>query len=221
MKWKMCLFRSDLEALANDFDDWLVAAETDGRLTELRHAHGLPERPTATPSSALLASLDERLSLMPAVGRAKRALGRPIEDREREERVVAAALRGVERAAAELGRSSPPEEAIERLFHAQIETAKWIQEQIPVDASPTPDPDIARQQLEQALRPSLIRLGDRIARLVVRLPDQAGEPIGLAETTDALSRHGLPEERLRALAEALHAVSSSQEEAGERTGTDG
>ena len=58
------------------------------------------------------------------------------------------------------------------------------------------------------LRPALIRIGDRIARLLVRAADRGSageEPLDEAVSA-ALARHRLPLQRLRAIADALVAI---------------
>ncbi|MEM9177396.1 MAG: transporter substrate-binding domain-containing protein, partial [Myxococcota bacterium] len=57
------------------FDAWLLEAEEAGLLSMLRDRHGLPPDRTADVVPALLARLDERLSLMQEVARVKRVMG--------------------------------------------------------------------------------------------------------------------------------------------------
>jgi len=173
---KAALWRPDRPDLARRFDAWLLAAEATGRLDELRRRHGLPSERTAEPGAALLVRLDERLSLMPAVARTKASLARPIEDPAREARVLAAARRGVVGAARRAGRPAPAEPVIDELFQAQMEAARWIQIReltVPSNAALAPrsaspvSADAARTELEHVLRPALIRIGDRLAELLV------------------------------------------------------
>ena len=109
------------------FDRWLLAAESSGQLARLRNAHGLAQERTARPLPALLSSLNERLSLMKSVAEAKRILGLPIENLQREEVVLDAAGRAIREAAEETHSEAPDPRVIRRLFRAQIEAAKWIQ----------------------------------------------------------------------------------------------
>jgi cyclohexadienyl dehydratase len=204
--------RQEAEALA--FDRWLMKAERTGQLGRLRRRYGLPADPTARALPALLASLNERLSLMPSVAEAKRILDKPIEDTPREERVLRAATRDVEVAAATAGLASPDPSAVQKLFRAQIEAAKWIQAQA-IRQAPSPGSDIdaaareqARSELEDEIRPALLYLGHRIAMLVVTSASEASPPLSYEQVTLALEDQGLPEAHLRALYEALLEVTT-------------
>ena len=65
---KAFLVRADADELAADLDGWILERERDGTLARLRREHlGASGQPLATPLSALLAAVDERLSLMPSV----------------------------------------------------------------------------------------------------------------------------------------------------------
>ncbi len=209
---KAALFPSDASEFARQFDDWLLDAEADGELGRLRELHGLSPTRTAEPTTALLASLDERLALMTSVARAKATLEIQIEDLEVEARVLAAAWTSVDEAARARGVSSPSREAVKRLFRAQIEAAKWIQRNALRDAQLMKDSTqthgfshsaaarkAARANLEDALRPALIRIGGRIATLVARLTHSPRSSLDLRETQDALSSHGLPAAELQAV----------------------
>jgi hypothetical protein len=55
---------------------------------------------------------------------------------------------------------------VRAIFRSQIEAAKLIQQR--VLASP-PAPDAPRADLQREIRPALIRIGDRIARLLVAI----------------------------------------------------
>ncbi len=211
------------EALIRDFDRWLIEAEASDLLDRLRLRAGLARVATARPGASLLSSLDERLSLMPAVARAKRVLAIPIEDRAREERVLRSAAAAVVRAAAEADRKPPDPASIEALFRAQIEAAKWIQRQTLADApeSTASTPDAldamrreARQRLDRAIRPALIHLGDRIAMLIVASLDDRSPTPTLDDVARALARHGLPEPRLRILHCALTEILTNGTEHG-------
>lgn len=178
---KAALFGAEQSQLVQDFDRWIIEFERSGSLARLRARHGLPATRTADPVAALLAALDERLALMPAIARVKQVLGTAIEDRGREAKVIASAWESVERAAQENGYPLPDRAVVESLFRAQIEVAKAIQRRPLPRAEPTVNgtdsiQDIreparaqelaredARNELDQALRPALIRIGDRIA----------------------------------------------------------
>ena len=121
---------------------------------------------TAEPVGALLASVSERLALMPLVAEAKRGSGRALSDPAREQRVIEAALASVDAAAREAAVRAPHSGAVRAIFRSQIEAAKLIQQR--VLASP-PAPDAPRADLQREIRPALIRIGDRIARLLVAI----------------------------------------------------
>ncbi|HKK51619.1 MAG TPA: transporter substrate-binding domain-containing protein, partial [Myxococcota bacterium] len=207
---KIGLWRPDRQELGRRFDAWLMAAEATGRLDRLRRLHGLPTKRTASVGPALHARLDERLSLMPAVARVKRELDQPVEDRERERRVLEAARRSVAGAAARAGQPPPSDRALDRLFRVQIEAAKWIQQRAGGEPSSpersTRSREAARRELDTLLRPALIRLGDQQAELLVAWlarPDPGPERDAIER---ALVRHALPERLLDELASALSAL---------------
>jgi cyclohexadienyl dehydratase len=209
---KAAWFSIEGEAEARRFDDWLLHAEATGTLAELRRAHGLPDSQTARPTRALLASLDERLSLMVLVARAKRTLGIEIEDVMREKRVLEAALAGVKRSAARSGVRMPAKDAVRRLYQAQIEAAKWIQRDWIHAQATQPEVPAAAQRsrarfdLDERIRPALLFLGNRIARLVVLAPSANLTDLRYSEVARALARHGLPDAQLHAIHGALVGV---------------
>ena len=201
------------DLLAADLDVWLLARERDGTLTRLRRRHlGEATGPvTATPVAALLAAIDERLSLMPVIGMAKRQQAYPIEDLAREEYVIDAALASVRRAAQRQGRREPPEEPVRELFEALIHASKQIQLRAVHEEKSDfagPIPDFASQ-----LRPALVRIGDRIARLLVALPEGLGEAGLLAEAREALRSVWLDADSQRRIAEAIARTTVANDEA--------
>ncbi len=206
---KAALFDPAQVELASRFDAWLLEAEARGELARLRARHGLPADRTASPVSALLAGIDERLSLMTWVARIKSLLDLAVEDPERELRVLEAAWRSVEEAARAAHRKAPPQQAVRRLFRAQIEAAKWIQTHALLEpdgsglAAPPGRRAEARSQLDHALRPALLRIGARLSALVVRAEASAQDSLDFPRTRRALARHGLPDAQLRELHEAL------------------
>jgi chorismate mutase len=155
-------------------------------------------------------SLDERLSLMTEVADTKIVLGRPIEDRGREARVLAAAAGAARREAKRRGVEPTEPNRVEAFYRAQIEAAKSIQRARRESLARAPAPSdesarvAARRTLEERIRPALIALGDRIALLVVACADAAPPPDGLLRGT--LARHALPEDDLRALETAFRAL---------------
>jgi len=191
--------------LAADIDRWLLEAESSGRLAALRRRHlgaNLPR--TAEPVVALVAAIERRLSLMPYVADAKRRRGLPIEVPEREARVIEAAQQAVLRIARARGFLAPQPEVVRSFFEAQIAAAKEIQRDALAEiASPT-----LREpaDLEQELRPALIRIGDQIARLIVELPkglNDRSRARALEQTTQSLERLGLSTASTRRITHAL------------------
>ena len=181
---KAALIRADRPTLAHEFDDWLLARERDGTLARLRSRHFDPgsQAPTATPDAALAAASDERLALMPLVAEAKRRSGAPVEDRAREARVLSSARAGVARAAKERGVPPPDPAEVTVFFESQIEEAKRVQREV---LSQPADPNRPNADLGETIRPALIRIGDRIAMLLV-----AREVERRAGTADRTQRGG-------------------------------
>jgi cyclohexadienyl dehydratase len=112
-------------ALAGELDAWLRAREADGTLAALRARwlgaeRAAPRTASASDLDALLALVDLRLALMPAVAAAKEAARRPILDAAQEARVLAA----IETGARE--RASAPAAAA-ALFRAQLMAAREVQ----------------------------------------------------------------------------------------------
>jgi len=207
---KALLVAADRPDLARDLDAWLLAAERDGRMAEWRAsalAEPRPRQPQRPVLSALLAAISERLALMPLVAESKRETGSAIEVPEREARVVDAALVGVRRAESEAEvppSGALPEAAVRQLFRAQIAAAKSIQRR--VLALPRPRGAPAPPDLDSALRPALLRVGDRIARLVVELPPGIGDDEIRDRSARELEALDLPQERVDKIANALSAL---------------
>jgi len=164
---KAWLVSPDQAELARDLDLWLLAKEQSGDLEGLRTgALGVSGDRSASLPSALLAAIDERLALMPWVAAAKQRDGLPLEAPEREALVLASAWEATRAAAARAGREPPSESAVRALFRAQIDAAKGVQRRAIEAKGLDPDPP----DLESELRPAILRLGDRISFLAVRLP---------------------------------------------------
>jgi hypothetical protein len=126
---------------------------------------------------------------------------------EREARVVDAALARVRKTELE-AKIAPsraiPEAAVRQLFRAQIEAAKSIQRRVLALARPAGSP--VPPDLDGALRPALLRIGDRIARLVVELPAGIGADEIRTLSVRELGSLNLPEGRVDDLADALVAL---------------
>ena len=200
---KAYLVRADRPALAADLDAWLLERERDGSLEQLRRAELGAESaaPTATLLGALFAAIDERLSLMPWIGVAKRKLGLPLEVPEREAQVLDAAVAATRAAATQAKVDPLPDDAVRAVFAAQLEAGKQVQWQTlrdPSFAAEQPVPD-----LEKQLRPALLRIGERIAALLVSLPPGPGEAALRTAARDGLRTPRLSEEAVASIADAI------------------
>lgn len=201
--------------LALDLDRWLLAQERSGRLAEWRARH-LGEQPQVLPPrpvlSGLLAAMAERLALMPAVAEAKRASGSPVAVPAREVRVLKAALARVRESERALGipeAQALPPAAVSEFFVAQIEAAKAIQRRVLAEPRP---PNLGPPfSLDEDLRPALLRIGDRIARLLVQLPQGIDDDEIRERCQGALAGLGLDPGRMDALAQGLIAVEARRE----------
>lgn len=116
---------------------------------------------------ALVEVMGQRLAVMPQVAEWKRAHDKPVRDRPRELVVLDDAVKAVDAAANKAGVTPFPEDAVRRFYQAQIDTAVGIQDQVlskpPTSRSKPPD-------LDTVIRPELLRLGTRIAELLVAQP---------------------------------------------------
>jgi cyclohexadienyl dehydratase len=199
---KAMLVRSERPELAADLDRWLMEREQDGTLAKLRAEQlGGPAQPAvALPLAALLAALDERLSLMPLVAVVKRASGVPLEVPEREQIVIESAAESVLEAASRRERVPPSFLLIQRFFRAQMEAAKQIQRDT------VTDPDFALGEdppdLDADLRPALLHIGNRISRLIVELPPLAPAAVHAA-AREELRAPKLSRSSAREIEEAL------------------
>lgn len=204
---KAWLVRADRPELARALDDWLLAREADGTLGRLR-ARWLGPGATATarPLDALLAAVDERMALMPAVAEAKRRSARALRDPEQEARVLEAGEAAVQEAAARLGSRPPPEARVRDLYRALIDGALSIERATldrPAGAAPVAD-------LEREVRPALGRLGERIAGLVVRLPAPLPPAEVRAAAAAALRTPDLPAAARDRIADAIAALAPAR-----------
>jgi cyclohexadienyl dehydratase len=206
---KAYLVHPDRKELAAKLDAWLLARESDGTLAALRQRYlgygGSPR--TAEPVSALLAAVGERLDLMPLVAEAKRATGTPVTVPEREARVVDAALAATREAASNAHRGPVSDGTVRSFFEAQIAAAKEIQRATlaagPVEGSPPAD-------LDTSLRPTLLRLGNRIAYLLQKLPARIDRSNLEDCSRQRLRTPGLSEGARDALVEAILAFSEAR-----------
>ncbi len=196
---KAYLVRAERADLAAGIDAWLLAREADGTLARLRESHfGVAAPRTATPLAALVAAIDERLALMPLVAAAKRLAGLPLEAPAREREVQERGVAAAREAARAAGVAAPADESVRTLFEALVTAAKQVQR-----APRGADPGDAPADLERELRPALLRIGERIAWLAVRLPEGLREAEVAMALRDGVRAPGLGEGALRPLAAAI------------------
>jgi cyclohexadienyl dehydratase len=205
---KAILLRAGEAQRAMDLNDWLLEREADGTLARLREQFfEIDDSPkVASPLRALLAAIDERLALMPLVAVAKQRDGLSLSVPSREALVIDAAVASVRAAAARRGVAPPPREAVEKLFVAQIEAGKAVQRVALGDPRFRSLETVPNLQTE--LRPALLRIGERIAQLLVALPGN----LDRARVVDAARRElrstPISENALLAIAGAVSDLST-------------
>jgi cyclohexadienyl dehydratase len=204
---KAYLIRADRPGLAADLDRWLMDREADGRLGALRRRHlgDNAGRAVAGPVAALLAAVDERLALMPIVGVAKRREGIALVAERREAAVLAAAVEAVREAAAVVKTPPPPRDLVLAVFRAQIEAAKQVQWSAIKD-SRYERPEVV-PGVDAVLRPALLRIGEKIARLIVALPRNLDRDAVRAAAHDQLRTPRLTETSKIAIADSITRLS--------------
>jgi cyclohexadienyl dehydratase len=205
---KAWLVHPDRPDLAADLDAWLLEQERDGTLARLRSEHFGGGARTAEPLAALLAALDERLSLMPLIAFVKRETGVPLEVPEREEVVLDSATEAVLAAAASLDVRPPSALHVRAFFRAQIDAAKEIQRRSVEDRTYRADPPLP--DLDATLRPALLRIGARTAHLLLVVPPGLTAATVYEDARDALRAPYLTDASRRALSEAIAAVSPAR-----------
>ena len=119
----------------------------------------------------------------------------------REKTVLDAAVAGVRGAAVKRRTEPPTDAAVRALFQAQMNAAKQVQwvsvRNDDIDAAePLPD-------LDAALRPAILRLGERIASLILDLPKSLEARTIEREVRSELRTKRLSEESRSAIAKAL------------------
>ncbi len=118
--------------------------------------------------------------------------------------MIAAALASARHAAEEAGETPLPDLRVSALFSAQIEAAKAVQQAV---LSAPPDRSVPAQDLETRLRPALLRIGERIAWLLVRLPGPLDEKDVRRRVSEGLDAPGLERSHQRAIADAISQIS--------------
>jgi cyclohexadienyl dehydratase len=194
--------------LARELDGWLMLREADETLSELRRSAfgNRPQPQTALALSALLAAIDERLSLMPWVAETKRRAGTAVQDAAREDRVLEAGERAVRKAAETAGMQAPKPADVRAFYRVQIEAAKAIQHRTLQGAVARP---AEPSDLQLILRPALIRIGDRMAQLIVALHQQPPATDLKSEVALALRRQGLDTDRLAEIRRTIAALAGA------------
>ena len=126
-----------------------------------------------------------------------------MEDAAQEVRVLDAAVRGVREAAERAGVAPPGEADVRAFYRAQIEAAKAIQRRtlrgaVTQDAKPS--------DLGEVLRPALMRIGDRMAQLIVVLHSGVEGADGEMDLEQELARHQLEKATLEEIRRSLLAI---------------
>lgn len=204
------------EGLLAALDDWLLGPIGGHTLDALRlqHLGDDPRSAHVTALDALLAAMDERLALMPDVARYKQAKGLAIEAPDRETKVLVASWIGVKEAASKADTRAPDRPDVEAFFRAQIEAAKQVQRRTigepgergkGGEATIGPVPD-----LDAELRPALLRIGARIARLLVELSEDDTHDLR-ARIETALARSDLSSQSLDTISQALTKIAQTDQ----------
>ena len=193
--------------LASELSAWLVDRETDGTLKRARAAVGLAgdERPGLA-LHALVTAIAERLALMPAVAEAKRRDGTPVHVPEREAIVIASAVESARKAARAAGLPGAEDEAVAAFFGELVAAARAVQEAV-LAGPPAPPGEVP--DLDTALRPALVRIGDRIGVLLPRLPGAVSEPAVDRALAQLVDLPGVDAERRRRLVAAISALAAA------------
>ena len=161
-------------ALADDLDAWIAEREADGTLPALRTRFGI--EPAAAPDARTRVAelVGRRLMLMPLVAESKRRAGRPVEDPEREARVMESYLAGA--------RAAGLDDARVAVFaRAPMEAAKNVQRAVLAAEAPrrgraasateanAPDAgEAASPDLEAGLHPAITRIDGQILAELAR-----------------------------------------------------
>ena len=189
------------DELARELNEWLLARAADDSLRRARGRHGIPgDGLPGSAARALVTAIGERLALMPAVAEAKRLSGGPVHVPEREALVIEAAVTRAREAAQRAGLRAPEDAAVAAFMQELIAAARAVQEAVHA-GPPAETEDLA--DLDAELRPALLRIGDRIALLVPRLPARVAEEAIAAELAATVDLPGLDAERHRRLVRAV------------------
>ena len=212
---KAVLLAPGAVARGADLDAWLIAREADGTLDALRTQYlgAGPFEHVAAPLPALVAALDERLSLMPWVAVAKRRAGLPLVVPEREAAVLEEATAAVLAEAKAREQVPPPALLVNRFFRVQLDAAKQVQWDASRDDGWTPPEKLP--DLEGQLRPAISRIGARQARLLLALPPATSRDQLASALEDGLHSPWLKPSSRHAIVDALALIVGGQPQPGE------
>ena len=176
---KALLIRRNQLQLHAAVDRWLAEREADGWLNQLRRQWLGADAEISVPRArieAVVALVDQRLRLMPLVAAAKRRRGRAVEDRAREQEVLAGARAMSVQAGLDADR-------VAALFAALIDAAKMVQRSAPA-VEPTADLD--------QLRLLLGDIGERLVTEVASARVILADPQHRAELEEGVGRIDAP-----------------------------
>jgi cyclohexadienyl dehydratase len=214
---KALLVRADDASLAADLDAWLLAAERDGSLAQLRREHfdaATAAQVLATPLGALVAAVDERLALMPMLAIAKHRSGQPLVNVARETSVLDSVSAQVLALAQREGVQPPSFLAVRVFYRAVMEAAKEVQRK----AAKQPDAlgEQTAPDLETVLRPAIDRIGARIAALIVALGEPPSRDEARAAVLDGIRTERVSDASKRAIAEAIAGLGAAPADTASR-----
>jgi len=126
---------------------------------------------------------------------------------EREKLVLERALSDLQAEAKRTGRKAPRDARVRALFEAQFEAARFVQSRAVKD--PTYHPEEPLPDLEKELRPALLRIGERSARLLLALPRGLDAAAVRTAAREELRAPYLDAERRDALADAIARCSAT------------
>jgi len=166
-------------ALAAELDAWLRAREADGTLAELRArwfgaSHQNLRSAFDSDLAALVALIDLRLALMPAVAAAKETAGLPVEDPAQEDRVIARV-----RTRARACDLTP--ESVEALFRAQLTAARAAEDSF-LATTRAQRPAVPALDLQGDARPAIAAISDTIVERAGDLAADSDQLAGLDRT---------------------------------------
>ena len=127
-------------------------------------------------------------------------------DRDKAQQVIDAALAATRKAAREAHLTPIPDRTVRSFFELQIAAAKEIQHA----ALAAPPGEAPPADLDTALRPALVRIGNRIAFLLQRLPARIDRGNLEASARRRLRTPGLSDSARDALVEAILALSEAR-----------